>query len=517
MVEYRININQAVGNNTRFWEAAGLDHLYFLTFRPEGQSLLKRMKNKGSCRYLRNHHVLSSLILDGVQVGGEVYSEDESGNPVYRFEKINAVYKEFLKHGIKPVVEFDYLPDLLSLSGNKDRRAKAEGNPTSEAGPSDWKKWADLLKAFTQNLGDTFGLEEIRTWYFEVWNEPDHWKIEDLPVFFRMYDVFVDAVTSVDDQLRVGGPGCFHEYFLRDFLHHVVNGTNYVTGKKGTRIDFISYHIYGISGGWVDQHPLVQPTVQRFVQEVLWIQRLVDSFPGLGKVEFHLNEWGVCSHYQKTSEEFPALEYRNSEFSPLFLTKLINCLYAIEDIYKFPTSMLLYWGFAWEDYRGTLFNGNRSLTTAGHLPKPIQTGHEMLSMMGEERLKVHGPNPGGTFGVFATRTGIRELQFIVYNFNELEDAPQGEDWIDIRLEGLAGAKCLEMKAYRLDREHHNTYREWQKQGSPQNPEGADMEKLAACAELHCNQEFVLPVEEDGTLLTVSIPRHGMCLFIANLA
>ena len=56
-----------------------------------------------------------------------------------------------------------------------------------------------------------------------------------------MYDVFVDAVTSVDSELRVGGPACYHEYFLKPFLNHVVDGTNYVTGKIGTRIDFISY------------------------------------------------------------------------------------------------------------------------------------------------------------------------------------------------------------------------------------------------------------------------------------
>ena len=39
-------------------------------------------------------------------------------------------------------------------------------------GPNNWKKWSDLMKAATQNFIDVFGEEEVRTWYFEVWNEP---------------------------------------------------------------------------------------------------------------------------------------------------------------------------------------------------------------------------------------------------------------------------------------------------------------------------------------------------------
>ena len=84
-------------------------------------------------------------------------------------------------------------------------------------GPNNWKKWSDLMKAATQNFIDVFGEEEVRTWYFEVWNEPDGWPMDQLDVFYKMYDVFVDAVTSVNDEFRVGGPACYHEYFLRPF------------------------------------------------------------------------------------------------------------------------------------------------------------------------------------------------------------------------------------------------------------------------------------------------------------
>ena len=79
---------------------------------------------------------------------------------------------------------------------------------------------------------------------FEVWNEPDGWPMDQLDVFYKMYDVFVDAVTSVNDEFRVGGPVWLPRVFSTPFLNHVVNGTNHVTGGKGTRIDFLFLIIF---------------------------------------------------------------------------------------------------------------------------------------------------------------------------------------------------------------------------------------------------------------------------------
>ena len=104
-----------------------------------------------------------------------------------------------------------------------------------------------------------------------------------------MYDIFADAVLSVDRQLKIGGPGSFKQDFLHDFLEHVCNGINWITGERGTRIDFISHHIYGMSGSWLDEYPLVMPSVQRFNQEILWLSRLIGSYPQLEGAEFHLH------------------------------------------------------------------------------------------------------------------------------------------------------------------------------------------------------------------------------------
>ena len=122
------------------------------------------------------------------------------------------------------MVECDYMPRGLTNRESDVSVGNDEGMSVRNAGPEDWDKWRDLLVAFTKNLIKTFGAEEVRTWYFEVWNEPDGWKHSEIQTFYKLYDVFVDAITSVDSQFRVGGPACYHEWFMKKFLDHVVIG-----------------------------------------------------------------------------------------------------------------------------------------------------------------------------------------------------------------------------------------------------------------------------------------------------
>lgn len=517
MKRFVIDPWKVAGPNTRFWEAAGSDLLFWETLRPEGQSLLDRMEQKKTCRYLRCHYTFSDIFKWNAQLGGQVYTEDEDGKPIYNFNTINKCFAEYVKRGIKPIVEYDFIPEKICYTSDNQVKELEEGLKVNLRGPADWNKWRELLRAFTQNLLDTFGLDEIRTWYFEVWNEPDGWPVEDLPTFFRMYDIFVDVVTSVDDKLRVGGPGCYSLYFLRDFLRHVAEGTNFVTGKKGTRVDFISYHIYGTQGVYAAEYPLVKPTILRFLQDILSIQRrLISKYPGLKDVEFHLNEWGVCSNWHRKVYDYPCLEFRNSEFSPLFLVKLVHCLYAAKDAFQFPISMLLYWGFAGEAAEDRLFQGMRELVTAGNLPKPIQTGFEMMSLLGEERLAVSGPKPGSNANILATRTGEKQIEFIIYHFDELDDEPEGEERQEVEISRLPENHLVEITGYILDHERHNTYRAWQQQGSPSTIDEADLASLKKVGELTPDISYTMNTNEGKLKLDIKMQKHSMRLYILKL-
>lgn len=509
---FTIDVQKVVGENTEFWKAAGSDHLFYHVLKPSGQSLLNRMEVNRSHRYMRSHHTFNQDTKHGVIRGQNVYSEDENSNPVYDFSNVNRVFGEYVKRGIKPIVEYDYLPKALDIKSEIRAVGNDEGMMMRNTGPNDWKKWSDLMKAATQNFIDVFGGQEVHTWYFEVWNEPDGWPLEQMDVFYKMYDVFVDAVNSVDPDLRVGGPACYHEYFLTPFLEHVTNGTNHVTGEKGTRIDFISYHIYGLSGKWLNNEPHIQPQVQRFTQSVLWLQRLLRNYPKLKGVEFHINEWGMSSNYYRTVKDYPDLKYRNTEESALFLVKLVNSLFQIEDNYRFPISMLLYWGFSWEADEDEFFAGKRELSTAGDIPKPIQTGFEMLAKLEEQRLLVTRRKKDNRLGVLATKSRNGQIALIAYNYEETSKKCGKVEKIVMDIRGLKPNTSYTIIETILDKGNNNTYSAWEKMGSPATSKNIDLTTLQKAGKLTPTKQGDLLSNEEGIAqLELKLEGHSMNL------
>ncbi len=496
--------------NDRFWAACGLDELFAFSLTEAGEFLTDRMQTKGTCRYVRNHFTLNREIIRGRRCGGDVYSEDAQGNPIYDFTWINDVFRRIVDKGMKPIVEMDYMPDPLVGSSGGVTQEGFGYKQTNRYCPNDWDKWDALSKAFVQNLAETFGPEEIRTWYFEVWNEPDSWKVDDWKEFYRLYDVFAEAVKSVDSELKVGGPACFRMPLFYSFLDHVENGINYVTGQKGVPLDFISYHIYGMSGAWLKEYPLVMPTVQRFVQELLWIQRAIDVYPSLRNTEFLLDEWGVISNYERSSKDYPSLEIRNSEYSALFAVKLVDCIRTLRKNYNLPLTMMLYWGFCNEDVNNTLFNGNRSLTTAHHICKPIQTAHEFLAMMGETALPVEGIKSGSDEGALAAGCGT-DTQVLVYYFDEYDaERKLPPRSYRLKFQDLEEG-TYKLAVYTMDDTHHNTYRLWQRMGAKENLSKSELELIHKEQELAPDTEETIEVKDGSFAYETELSSVSMKL------
>ena len=88
-------------------------------------------------------------------------------------------------------------------------------------------------------LVDRYGIDEVSTWYFEVWNEPniDFWGgIPDQKSYFELYDHTVTALKSVSPRIRVGGPATAAAEWVDDFLKH--------TADNNIPVDFVSTHAY---------------------------------------------------------------------------------------------------------------------------------------------------------------------------------------------------------------------------------------------------------------------------------
>ena len=195
-------------------------------------------------RYLRAHGLLHDEM--------RVYTEDKKGNPVYNFMYIDDVYDFLLSIGMKPFVELGFMPEKLASDSFKDERPnfnedtvfwwKANVTP-----PKKYEKWDALIKTLVQHWTDRYGADEVKTWRFEVWNEPNlniFWRLAEkdrLPEYLKLYEHTAKAVKSVNKDYPVGGPSGAGPVFIEELIDYC--------NKKKVPLDFITYHTYGLGDG----------------------------------------------------------------------------------------------------------------------------------------------------------------------------------------------------------------------------------------------------------------------------
>ncbi len=139
--------------------------------------------------------------------------------PIYNWSYVDQIYDGLLANGVRPFVELSFMPTALAASQKPHPFwYKPLPNP-----PRSYEKWGELVGAFTRHLEDRYGADEVRQWYFEVWNEPniDFWTGKPAQsTYFELYDAAASAVKEVDGRLRVGGPATAQAAWVGDFIRH---------------------------------------------------------------------------------------------------------------------------------------------------------------------------------------------------------------------------------------------------------------------------------------------------------
>ena len=215
----------------------------------------------GKRYYVRNHNTFTSGngLSSPANGSTNIYREDQDGNPIFNFDIIDQIYDNYLEKNFIPIVELGFMPldlvehakDIISdWQVGRDVGREVYEISKWKSPPKDYQKWRILVKTFVEHLYERYG-DDVQNWYFELWNEPDlsnYWS-GSCQEYCQLYDYSVDAIKSVNQHFRIGGPATSahrHE-FLKQFLEHVTNGTNYLTKHTGTHLDFISFHTKGLS------------------------------------------------------------------------------------------------------------------------------------------------------------------------------------------------------------------------------------------------------------------------------
>lgn len=414
--------------------------------RADWQQQLFTTKQECGFKYIRMHGLLSD------DMG--VYKEDRNGNSAYNFQYIDVLFDYILKIGMKPFVELGFMPSGLA-SGEKTI-FWWKGNITP---PKDYEKWGSLIKNLTNHFTERYGADEVKTWYFEVWNEPNlsaFWSgTQD--EYFKLYKYTVDAVKGVNSEYKVGGPataGAAWEPEMIEFCH-----------KNSLPIDFVSTHSYGVDAGYLDefgQTGTVLSNDEQSVSKDVLESRKEISESAIPDLELHYTEW--------SSSYTPSDPIHDSYHeAPYILNKL-------KQVGDAATSMS-YWVFTdiFEEAgpRFTPFHGGFGLMNTQGIKKPAYHAYSFLNKLGGTELK----NDDAKSWACKSDNGDFQVLFWDYTYTLPDDSVNNQDYyikdLPANKKGTVKVDISEIPAgdyqldiYRIGYEHNDPYTLYYKMGKP---------------------------------------------------
>jgi xylan 1,4-beta-xylosidase len=531
-VTIHVHADQSGGAIRPIWNYFGYDEPNY-TYTPNGKKLLGELATLSSVPvYVRVHNLLTTGDGSASLKWGSTnaYTEDKDGKPVYSWTILDHIFDMFHAAGIRPIVEIGFMPEALSMHPEPYRHNFPKGSIGSiytgwAYPPRDYAKWSELVFQFTRHLRERYGDAEVKTWLWEVWNEPDidYWKGTP-EEYFKLYDFTADAVLRAFPEARIGGPdstgpGNPHAAeFLRQFLEHCAHQTNYATGKTGSPLLFISFHPKG-SPKWLGDH--VQMGIARQLTAIKNGFQIVASFPEWRETPVVLGESDPEGCAACSAQENPHNTYRNGELFASYTAEAMHGIYAVAASEHVNFLGAVTWSFEFEDQ--PYFAGFRELATNG-LDKPVLNAFRMFGMLGDERIQttssaalptddvvLNGVRMRPDINAVATRRD-HEIQILIWNYHD-DDLPAPATPIDLLIDGLPpGVTKALSEQFRIDAHHSNSFTAWKDMGSPQSPSPVQYEQLQEAGQLRLvsSPEWI-SLDHGAAHLQFALPRQGVSL------
>ncbi|MEN1785524.1 MAG: glycoside hydrolase [Bacteroidota bacterium] len=379
-----IDFNEVEGlHNKSFRKSVGAGRAYE-GLRADWQHQLAMVKEECGFEFMRLHGIFHEDMA--------VYSKSEDGQTIYNWQYVDKLYDFLLSIGIKPFVELSFMPKALASGEQTIFWWNSNVTP-----PNDYNAYGNLIQNFTEHLVERYGEEEVGTWYFEVWNEPNHGGFfsGSMEEYFKMYRAAATAIKSVNQTYKVGGPASAGAGWIEEFI-------DYCASNK-VPLDFISSHEYGVLGV-LDVYGVRRIQMVKDPNRVANSVAQVAQWINEGKIkplEVHFTEWS--SSYSPRDAVHDT--YQNA-------TYVLNTLKFSEDI---ATSMS-YWTFTDIFEEGgppvTPFHGGFGLLNVQGIKKPTYYVYKYLNQLGSAELK------NKDFNSWVCKEGS-DVQALVWDFSYL--------------------------------------------------------------------------------------------------
>ncbi len=440
-------------------------------------------------RYIRGHGLLSD------DVG--IYRPYDAGGHrgvLHSFTYVDQVVDSYLELDIRPFVELGFMPGALA-SGDQTV-FWWRGNVTP---PSDEGEWVALVKATVSHLVDRYGLDEVRTWPIEVWNEPNlvhFWAGADQAAYFRLYEATARAIKDVDSSLQVGGPAISpgSDEWLTAFADFV--------SAREVPVDFVSKHAYTSGpaqhvpfGTYQDLRP---PSA---LLEQFATPRTLLAGTALAGLPVHITEFNTSYR--------PDNPVHDTALNAAYLAPVLAGGGDVCDSFSYWTFCDV---FEEENIPTALFHGGFGMLAHRQVRKPTfhlyafmaRLGTEVLAR-GEDHLVTR--HPDGRLAVLAWAPVRVDGSGGVSGSGSADD---GAHRVALSLPVTGdGGRAFAVR-HRVNEEAGNAWTAWRELGRPRFPTSRQLDTLHECA-APAVEHSAVAVEAGRALLDVHLARHEVTL------
>lgn len=522
-MDFQINKNMSGRKFNKHWQfCVGSGHAT-LALRTDYVKQLKFIHDELGIERVRFHGIFnddmntkSNLSMVYPFPGADEYKE-------LNFHSCGVVYDNVLSTGMKPFVELGFMPKDLA-GGDEQCIFYYKGNISM---PADMDAWKQYIKDFICYLQHRYGEEEIRTWYFEVWNEPDligffHHTQQD---YFKLYEAAARAVKEVDPKIRVGGPATSGSKWVAAFVRFCK--------ENDVPVDFISTHQYaGDPLGGIEDNANIEEdseTVGGMTTEEMreMGRQMMERLLAAPEKTF-LSGYRQMMPDKSEQEEIPnnvfrvnsAIVKKQAAELPVYYTEWNeNAIFsaytndtrkvaaydikaALDVEHNLEGSSVWCFSDIFEEFHMFLqeFHGGFGMLTINGIPKPVFYAMKMLAQTGEQRLDLGENATDGEIGIAAFKSE-KEKQVLLFRQKMKNlDLPKERATVTVEMQEEPERVILQ----RIDEEHCNPLKIWEEMGRP-----ADL-----------NAQEVEALKEKSRMIEEEMPyefKEGKLYFMADLA
>lgn len=426
----------------------------------------------------------------------DVVQKLPDGKIVYRWTQLDHIYDFLVDAGFDPIVEINPMPSVLASGEKTMFWYKKNITP-----PASYHEWEDFLHNYIAHTIERYGIDRVRNWYFEVWNEPDlrnNFWTGTMEEYYELYASCARVLKAFDSGIRVGGPATADGGQVLPFARWCK--------ESDVPLDFVSYHGYPQNEACAcsSQNESISKPGMHFVDAVHKVKKDLQT-GGFEDLPILMTEWNTQAQDADWKAKWVGNETINNLFSGAAVCHLArHCDTALDVMGWWVASDVFEEGGPQVEPYGERFQYYGMLTIDG-VPKSSFHAFKFLNRMRGDEYEVHLPeDTPPTRGAVATdeKSCTRVLLWNCV-FPTQEDHVW-EQSLEIPLpKSLHSRQSVRVTQAKVTEGQGSAYEYWKAMGSPANLTRMEQELLAAKAQPAYSASMV-PISEEKVVVPVNL-------------